>query len=590
MVAFAILWFSFQQCHAQENSVLPWRLAGGNETLGPNQLMECDSLDILLSSETSYTLQSNASYYVLAFEPGGTATVSFVGYDSSALRWTIQHPAGTQLILALLDSFGTSLGVRPDIYAVIPGPGDCLAKSETPGILLEATEPKTTPLFGRPISCRPWETSFSGGKLPNLVDAVVLEPGGVHGDFAPSGEYILPYTSRGGQPAVIVSDANGMLDTTGSIIRIWAKDTPFAGISEAFSRCRTLQQISMLVRSRGPPHPTTSRLRRSFSERHRMQLSRGLVTVNSSNGDTIAVAVCVSLGGMGIVAMAIYVIVMYRRRKKVLDAQDTLPRPFEMTVPAVTRTGASTITHDSTSVPTLTIYPSRVYSQRGRSGTYEARRKESLTRVRSHGAGSTPIPTIPTPWQPQPGSSHDTGMQPFAQPHLSDTSLLLNRAPPSYHTPPRSWTRPHTIIPSDPQSQSCSRAQFGQSIASVNRSISVQERRSAKHALWLSRSASELYRMPVVPRHRVPEYDLHASLGRYAYDDDELRIDTFSRSTNHLRQSYSASPVAHVQHVCSDSNQEEDAGPAIIFQHQDAGLMQELPPPYHQLVGSDAEV
>ncbi|KAF8120454.1 hypothetical protein EV363DRAFT_1407348 [Boletus edulis] len=396
---------------------------------------------------------------------------------------------------------------------------------------------------------------------------------------------------------VIVRDANGMLDTTGSIIHIAdAKYTPSAGISEVFSRCRLLQQIriSMLVRSRGPPHPTTttSRLRRSFSERHRMQLSRGLITVNSSNGDTIAVAVCVSLGGMGIVAMAIYVIVMYRRRKKVLDAQDTLPRPFEMTVPAVTRTGASTTTHDSTSVPTLTIYPPRVYSRRGRGrrGTYEARRKESLTRVRSHGAGSPPIPTIATPWQPQPGSSHDTGMQPFAQPHPSDTSLLLNRAPPSYRTPPRSWTRPHTSIPSYPQSQSGSRVQFGQSTASVNRSISVQERHSANHALWLSRSASELYRMPAVPRHRVPEYDLHASSGRYAYDDDELRIDAFSRSTNHLRQSYSASPEAHVQHVCSDSNQEEDAGPAIIFQHQDAGLMQELPPPYHQLVGSDAEV
>ncbi|KAF8452019.1 hypothetical protein L210DRAFT_876013 [Boletus edulis BED1] len=135
--------------------------------------MECDSLDILLSSETSYTLQSKASYYVLAFEPGGSATVSFIGYGSSALRWTVQHPAGT-VLLALLDSFGASLGVGPD------------------------TAPKITPpLFGRPISCRPWETSFSGGKLPNLIDTVVL---GVHGDFAPSKEYILPCAGRGGQP------------------------------------------------------------------------------------------------------------------------------------------------------------------------------------------------------------------------------------------------------------------------------------------------------------------------------------------------------------------------------------------------------
>lgn len=396
-----------------------------------------------------------------------------------------------------------------------------------------------------------------------------------------------------------------MYGAMSSIINIPdAKDMPSAGTSEAFSRCRLAQPGDM------PPccsrEPPTSRLRRSFSDRPHMQLSRDLDAINSSYGDTIAVAICVSLGGTGLVAMAVYAILMYRRRQKILDAQDTLPRPFEVTVPAAVTTGTSMIAHDLTSIPMLNIYPSRVNPQSSGRSMSKARRKETPTKIQSLRAGSAPIPTTTTLSQSQPGSSRDARMQP----HRSDTSLVLNLAgPSSYHTPPSSWMHSHPPTPPEPQSQSQSnsRVQPGQSSLPLpnstqprrragtpaNRSASVQERRSAKHALWLSRSASELYRAASsVPRHRVPEYGPHTLPGRYAYthryDGHMPHADTLSRPTNHLRQWHSASPVAHVQRVCSDS--EEDMGGAIIFQHQDAGVMQELPPPYHKLVRSGVEV
>jgi hypothetical protein len=327
-----------------------------------------------------------------------------------------------------------------------------------------------------------------------------------------------------------------------------------------------------------------------------MQLSRNLVTVDSSYGDTVAVAVCVSLGGVGIVAIAIHIVRTYRRQQKLLDAQDTLPRPFEVTVPAATMTGASMLRRNLTSVPMLKNPPAR---ERGGRSRHEARRVTIPARIGSLGGDTAPIPTATTPSQSKPSSFHDTRMHP----RLSDTSLLSTRAGPStYHTPPRSRTRSHTPIPPDPPSQSGSRAQHAQLSSSlptdtrlqhtagapITRSASVEERRSAKHALWLSRSASELYRAASsVPRYRVPEYGSHASSSRYAsrHGGYESHVDS---PTNHLRQSHSASPVVHVHHVFSGP--EENVGGAIIFQHQDAGVMQELPPPYHKLVKSGVGV
>ncbi|KAF8550702.1 hypothetical protein OG21DRAFT_1419234 [Imleria badia] len=158
--------------------------------LGPNQLMECTTFNISLSPEMSNILRGDTSYYALAFEPGGNVTMTLVGYEPSSLHWTIQHPAGTQLFVVLLDSFGKSLGVLPDMYMVIrESVHDCLTGSESPGT--PATEPKITlPVFG----LRPWETSFSGRKPPYSVSVVAFKSGSVYDYSVPSEKSFLPYT------------------------------------------------------------------------------------------------------------------------------------------------------------------------------------------------------------------------------------------------------------------------------------------------------------------------------------------------------------------------------------------------------------
>lgn len=383
---------------------------------------------------------------------------------------------------------------------------------------------------------------------------------------------------------------NGMLHTTSSIINFTsAQDTPLADSSDVRSRCRSAQP-EQPFRPHEPPRPTAFRFRRNLPDHPHMHWSRDSGTIGTNNisyTDLVVVAVSASLGGTGIVAIAIYII-MHRRRQKLEDAQDTLPRPFEVTVPAATTTSTLMVTQRRTSPPTLGI-PRRIYSQSGGRSRHEARK---AARIKPSRAGSAPATITTVPSRPQLGSSRNTRVHP-------DPSLLSNHAgPSSYRTPPHSSTHPRTLTPPNPQSQSSSRVHPGQSSSlptgaqnqrtagvPASRSASVQERRSAKHALWLSRSASELYGAMSSPRdRRVPQYGSHGphdSSGRHAYRHcgSELHVDTFPRPTNHLRQWHSASPLVHVR-----SEEEEDLGTAIIFQHQDAGVMQELPPPYHKLV------
>lgn len=130
-------------------------------------------------------------------------------------------PPGTQLFVALFDSFGTSLGVLPVVYTVTresthphphpslathltshsthfaAGSTDCLTKSESHGVQ-EVIQPEiSSSVFGRLLPCGCWEMSFSGGKPPYSVSIVALKSRSVYNYSVPSGEHVLSYTSRG---------------------------------------------------------------------------------------------------------------------------------------------------------------------------------------------------------------------------------------------------------------------------------------------------------------------------------------------------------------------------------------------------------
>ncbi|KAF9221068.1 hypothetical protein BS17DRAFT_785867 [Gyrodon lividus] len=341
-----------------------------------------------------------------------------------------------------------------------------------------------------------------------------------------------------------------------------------------------------------------------------MDLNSDSGLIHSSHRDTVAVAVCASVGGAGLVAAMIYVLVVYRRRKRgLVGGQDTLPRPFDAIVPAPSvtvshapagsRTGMSTSTplrpNVNGSPPVLDI-SSRNDSEGGSRGghgngwdnVFPPGRKPSRSRT---------VPALVPASQPQPGAGTSRGTR-TPRHYPSDSSMHSgpdrSRAPTGARAQPNPQPQPHTqsgspthLLQSNPPLPV--RTQPDQPpVASTSRSAAVQERRSAKRALYISRSASDMHRAASsIPRYRTHNHGPHSSSPRYAHPNHtpDLDAEMVTHPAGHLRHYYSASPIAYIQ-----PHLEHDAGGGIIVQHRDAGIMHELPPPYHKLVKSDEGV
>ncbi|KAF8840449.1 hypothetical protein BDN67DRAFT_642762 [Paxillus ammoniavirescens] len=333
-----------------------------------------------------------------------------------------------------------------------------------------------------------------------------------------------------------------------------------------------------------------------------MNLTRDVKLVDLSHKDAILLAVCASVGGAGLVALMIYVFVMYRRRKRgVIGGQDTLARPFGTVAPAPTVASTSMVSLGNTrsrmglstpipprlnvdvSLPVLDISPRN--NSESDSGGYGNRTEKVFPQGRKPSRTRTvPAPVSYSHSQPGAGTSRSTL-------HHRPSDSSMHQSPDRYASPYQSPDRSRAYAQSPTRSGSHThlshsnpslpiRAQPPRPVEMPTpRSPSAQERHSAKRTVYISRSASDLHRAASsAPRYRTPRNDTYAPSSQHAHHDyaHDSRIDTVTRPANQLRHYYSASPIVHVP-----PGLEHDA------RHQDSGIMHELPPPYHELMRSD---
>ncbi|KAF9242807.1 hypothetical protein BU15DRAFT_72461 [Melanogaster broomeanus] len=419
----------------------------------------------------------------------------------------------------------------------------------------------------------------------------------------------------------LCTSRNGVFGTTTPIVNIVFPRDSTSNDTSAVSSCPLAKSIDVSGSSHESPRARLRLPRASVRTSTHLHLSRG-IKLGSSYQDTIIVAVCLSVGGAGLVATV--VLVKYRRRSRgLIGDQDALPRPFDIIVPAPTVTSTSVVSHGpagprlwmpmstlprskvSRSCPVLDISPrNRPESETGRG--YGSRAKVVSPGKKSSRSRTVPAPVSASQSQPGASTSRDTGTQ---RHNPSDLQMHANHdqrpSPSSSRSPDHSQARTPVQTQSNPQSQphpqsrshSDSHAQPSSSssipihaqphqpaVASSSRSASIQERRSAKRALFISRSASDMYRAASsAPRSRTHHY----GTSRYAYRNyaRDLDADAVTRPTDRPRRYYSASPIIHLER-----DSEHEAGGAIIIEHRDAGVMDELPPPYHKLLRSDEGV
>ncbi|KAJ7198945.1 hypothetical protein GGX14DRAFT_328910, partial [Mycena pura] len=122
----------------------------------------CGTLALAVTPRTSPGVPP---FYMMAFAVGGTPVTSFIGTNASALEWTVSHPVGTQLLLGVVDSRGTSGGIDAPLYTVVAGEStQCLPAPDTrPAFTVTANATGTL------ATCAPWRLAIAGGTPPYNV-------------------------------------------------------------------------------------------------------------------------------------------------------------------------------------------------------------------------------------------------------------------------------------------------------------------------------------------------------------------------------------------------------------------------------------
>jgi len=272
--------------------------------------------------------------------------------------------------------------------------------------------------------------------------------------------------------------------------------------------------------------------------------------VMSNHHDMTIIGVCVSIGGIGLLAGLAYAIVKYRRRMRgLIGWQDTRPRPFNAPV------SASTLPLDANvRIPVLDI---------------------------SRNNSATDVP-------PQPLQDSRSGP---TQGHRE--TVPLEEAPvrlPAHPRPPQSSGRSgHRQVSDQSHRRSPGRTRARVRRASERSSPSPtpsrlldREYQTLKDALRPSRSANDLDRAAARSHGRGMTYPRPAPLPPPPNDQrpthqsgrgpDHSRTPLVNEGTSRIRPYHSASPVVGPGHAAGSSR----------VQHRDAGpvLASDLPPPY----------
>ncbi|KAJ7759396.1 hypothetical protein DFH07DRAFT_445492 [Mycena maculata] len=145
-------------CRAQ-TSVFQWQFSGN---VLSSSLPSCQTLNVnLTSSDPANNTHGVPPFYMIAFPSYGTPSTMLIGTDESQLAWVVNQPAGTQLMLEVVDSQGNSGGVPPNLFTV----SDLQAQT-TQCIPAASTAPPftvTANVTDVLDTCKPWALTVTGG-------------------------------------------------------------------------------------------------------------------------------------------------------------------------------------------------------------------------------------------------------------------------------------------------------------------------------------------------------------------------------------------------------------------------------------------
>ncbi|KAJ7795471.1 hypothetical protein B0H13DRAFT_2511330, partial [Mycena leptocephala] len=157
-------------CYAQTNKIFQWQFAGN---VLSSSLPSCRQFQIHVKPfNPANNTHGVPPFYMMAFAIGGTPSTTLIGTDESNLSWTVNQPhthahvdAGSQLLLQVVDSQGSSGGVPPNLFTVVAGQStQCIpAASNDPPFTVEANVTETL------TTCQSWGIKIKGGTPPYVL-------------------------------------------------------------------------------------------------------------------------------------------------------------------------------------------------------------------------------------------------------------------------------------------------------------------------------------------------------------------------------------------------------------------------------------
>ncbi|KAF7304129.1 hypothetical protein MIND_00644500 [Mycena indigotica] len=183
----------------------------------------CDSLPIAIEQTPPPAGKPGVPpFYMISLAAGSTPMTSPIGTNASALSWTVRHPVGTQLILEVVDSQGTSAGIDIFAYTVIAGSSNACLPPPDKGPPFTASS--TTPNGATINTCDPWNIFVNGGKPPYTVTIGQLNTAFATNSTMGPADTVLQYINRGNPGSQMIA---GVSDSTGR----WATGSPFVKTS-----------------------------------------------------------------------------------------------------------------------------------------------------------------------------------------------------------------------------------------------------------------------------------------------------------------------------------------------------------------------
>ncbi|TFK98398.1 hypothetical protein BDV98DRAFT_573106 [Pterulicium gracile] len=297
-------------------------------------LPACQPLRVLVKSyNEDNSTHGTPPYYMFTLPAGGTPRMYPIGEKEDDLRWKLDFPVGTELMLTVLDANSSVGGISPRLYTSVPGSTtSCVKERDSPSnftITANVTDTLNT--------CDPWGITVSGGVPPYMFTlAAVGSPVLTNVTSETDDQDTLTYINRAdpdGQLLVAVSDVTGrfasgtpMVNTSGS------KDYNCTGLVTTFGNSQQIKQQQQAV------------AQSAASKRQKKHATIG--------------ASCAVVALLLIVGALFLVRFLKRRKARLLGTDvDALPRKFELASPTTMSSSAYT-NGDRPQTPSSSNFPS----------------------------------------------------------------------------------------------------------------------------------------------------------------------------------------------------------------------------------------